>query len=260
MIEFFSLLTPSILLVLVYMSVMFGIGTVLRNNGIVDVAWGLGFVCIAWFTGIASGTWGAPQIVVTFLVTVWGLRLAYHIGKRNIGKAEDFRYAQWRKDWGRWAIVRSFFQVYMLQGLFMLIIAVPIILINTVAISSGVMLASWIGLGVWVVGFFFEAVGDAQLRRFLHSPEHKGTLMTSGLWKYTRHPNYFGEAVMWWGIWLFALGIPFGWYAIVSPITITLLVRFVSGVPMLEKKYAGRADWEVYATRTNVFVPWFPKT
>ncbi len=260
MIEFFSLLAPSILLVLVYMSVMFGIGTVLRNNGIVDVAWGIGFVCVAWFTGITSGTWWAPQIVVTLLVTVWGLRLAYHIGKRNIGNAEDFRYAQWRKDWGRWVTVRSFFQVYLLQGLFMLIIAVPVVLVNASVVSVQMTMASWIGLGVWVIGFLFEAVGDAQLRTFIQSPEHRGKLMTTGLWKYTRHPNYFGEAVMWWGIWLFVFGTPFWWYAIVSPITITVLVRCVSGVPMLEKKYSGRADWKAYAGKTNAFVPWFPKT
>lgn len=125
--------------------------------------------------------------------------------------------------------------------------------------SDQLIFANFLGLVIWLIGFFFEAVGDAQLSEFLKNPKNKGKIIQTGLWRYTRHPNYFGEVAQWWGIWLITLGIPLGWFGIIGPLTITVLILFVSGVPLLEKKYQGRADFEAYKKQTSVFFPLPPK-
>ncbi|MGB6867261.1 MAG: DUF1295 domain-containing protein, partial [Candidatus Aminicenantaceae bacterium] len=176
----------------------------------------------------------------------------------NRGKGEDFRYAKWRHDWGRWFMLRSYFQIFMLQGAFLFIIALPIMLVNFSG-REDLTAIDFLGIGVWCIGFFFEAVSDYQLRQFKKRPENKGKIITTGLWKYTRHPNYFGEVVLWWGIFLLALSVKNGWIVILSPLLLSFLILRVSGVTMLEKKYAGNAEFEAYAKRTNAFFPWFPK-
>jgi len=177
---------------------------------------------------------------------------------RNRGRGEDYRYANWRRTWGRWFVPRSFLQIFMLQGFFLMIIAIPLILINRPG-AGGLRPLDFVGAAVWILGFLFEAVGDFQLRAFKADPANKGRIMDIGLWRYTRHPNYFGEAVMWWGIFLVALSAPGGWAAIVSPLVITGLLLRVSGVTLLEKKYAGNPAYADYVRRTSAFVPWFPK-
>ena len=125
--------------------------------------------------------------------------------------------------------------------------------------NQGLGWISYIGVAIWIIGYFFEVVGDKQLKDFLADPKNKGKLMTSGLWSYTRHPNYFGEATMWWGIFLIAITSLSGIWIIISPIVITYLLVFVSGVPMLEKKYKDRPDFILYSKHTPKFFPWFPK-
>jgi len=247
-----------ILVVFMYFFAFFILGTAIKNNSIVDQAWGIGFVLIAVYSLFRLGNYGAISLLATLLVALWGLRLFYHIMKRNFGKPEDFRYAQMRKDWGKSVILRSFFQVYMLQGGLMLLIAFPIVLIHE-QVTQTITIGTIVGLGVWLIGYFFEVVGDAQLRAFKTNAANKGKLMTTGLWAYTRHPNYFGEAVMWWGIFLIALSADVSFISIISPVVITFLLVFVSGVPMLEKAMIGRPGFEDYSKRTNKFIPWFPK-
>ena len=146
----------------------------------------------------------------------------------------------------------------MLRGVFLLLIVTPVILVNRPG-DGELRLLDLIGAAVWVLGFLFEAVGDFQLKAFKADPDNKGRIMDRGLWRYTRHSNYFGEAVMWWGIFLIALSAPGGWAAIVSPLVITGLLLRVSGVTLLEKKYAGNPAYADYVRRTSDFVPWFPK-
>ena len=244
--------------VFVYMIAVFLIAVLAKDNSIVDVAWGPGFILVAVVTFWLRPGFEARHLLITLLVAIWGLRLAIHIFLRNWGRGEDFRYAKWRKDWGRWFIPRSFFQVFMLQGIFMLIISSPLVLVNR-SPESGLTLLDALGGILWFIGFLFEAVGDYQLKRFKQKPESKGKIMTTGLWKYARHPNYFGEATLWWGIWLIALSVDSGWAAIISPLTISFLLLKVSGVKMLEKKYAGNEEFAAYARRTSPFFPWFPK-
>jgi len=240
-------------LVLVYMVLVFTIAVILKNNSIVDIFWGPGFILIAAWSLVTSGTFDIHKILLNILVLIWGLRLSFHIFMRNRGKEEDFRYKAWRDTW-RFFVIRSFFQIFMLQGIIMLIIAVPVYFVNQ-APAAPIGTYDIIGLILFVTGFLFEVTGDRQLVRFKKDPGNKGKIITTGLWKITRHPNYFGEALVWWGIAFFALQYPGGWKTLLGPVLITLMLRFVSGVPMLEKKYAGRPDWEEYKRKTAAFVP-----
>lgn len=253
-----SSLIASALAVLVYMTGIFFLALRRKDNSLVDIGWGMGFILVALLTLFWSGPLVARHLLVTALVIVWGTRLSVHLYVRKRGKGEDFRYAQWRRSWGRWFVLRSYFQVFILQAVFLMIIAWPIILINRSADGS---FTVWDGAGVlaWSLGFLFEAVGDAQMERFKADPANKGRIIRSGLWRFTRHPNYFGETAMWWGIFLIGLAVPRGWLGVVSPVFITFLLVKVSGVPMLEKKYAGNPEFAAYARRTSVFMPWFPK-
>jgi len=262
MADFLSELARCGAILLVYMTAWFVVALVKKDNSVADIAWGLGFVLVALF----SFPWTRPHfesLLATPLVAVWGLRLSLHILTRNRKRGEDLRYAAWRAKWGRSFVWRSYLQVFLLQGLFLLIIASPVILINfdpyePVLTADG--LGTWfIGLLVWCVGFFFEAVGDAQLARFKRDPANRGKIMDRGLWRYSRHPNYFGECLMWWGIFLIALEVPYGWTTVASPVLITFLLVRVSGVPLLERRYAGNAEFQAYARRTSAFFPWFPK-
>ena len=240
------------------MSLWFVVSLLKKRNDVADVAWGLGFVLMMWASYVISVDSGVRGILVGILVSIWGLRLAWHIHTRNKGKAEDYRYLAWRKEWGEWFYIRTYFQVYLLQGLFLFLIVLPVLLINK---SAGAQLGilDFVGIVVWLVGFYFEAVGDAQLARFIKNPENKGKLMQSGLWAYTRHPNYFGEVTQWLGIWLVALSVPSGVLAIISPITITFLILKVSGIPMLEKKMAEHSDFADYKRRVSVLIPLLSK-
>ncbi len=242
---------------------VFLIALYLRNNGIVDIAYGLAFILVAATTLYNFGAYPLGGIVTT-LVSVWGLRLAIRIHERTRTHPEDFRYAAWRERWV-WFKTRSFFQIYMLQGFIVWLISLPVIFANTNPAPVFSILSA-VGLFVWLTGFFFEAVGDYQLDTFIKDPLNKGALMTKGLWSITRHPNYFGEATMWWGMWLIALPsiLPFGTGIVVatcvfSPVLITVLLLKISGVPMLEAAMQKKDGWDAYASRVAMFVPWFPK-
>jgi steroid 5-alpha reductase family enzyme len=241
-----------------YMTLCFLISLIKKRNDVADVAWGLGFVLLAWASFFLSARPGTPAVVAGILVSIWGLRLAWHIHVRHRGKPEDFRYLAWRREWGKWFYVRSYAQVYMLQGALLFLVALPVLVLNR---SPGPAFGFLNGIGccVWLVGFLFESVGDAELARFTGDPRNRGKILQTGLWRYTRHPNYFGEVVQWWGIWLMAAGVPRGWLSIVGPLTITVLILKVSGIPMLETKMAGNPDFAEYKRRTNEFLPWAPK-
>jgi len=241
-----------------YMSFWFILSIVKKRNDIADIAWGLGFILISWLGLYLSNT-SLRGLFVNLLVTIWGMRLAWHIYKRSVNKHEDYRYAAWRKDWGKWFFLRSYIQVYLLQGLFLYLIIQPVIFIHNQP-SNVFGIFDLIGLFVWGIGFYFESTGDAQLKTFISNPANKGKLMETGLWRYSRHPNYFGEVTQWWGIFIIALSLPNALITIIGPLTITILILFVSGVPLLEKKYADRPDFEAYKKRTSIFFPLPPRT
>jgi len=238
----------------IYMNLWFILSLVKKRNDVADEAWGLGFIVLAWSAMLISGNIEAQNILVNTLVSIWGMRLFLHIHARHKGKEEDARYQVWRKSWGNLFLARSYFQIFILQGFFLFLVSTPLLIanLNPTKLMSPTLL---IGLSIWIVGFLFELVSDKQLSQFISNPQNKGKLMTEGLWKYSRHPNYFGEVTQWWGIWLMALAASSGVFGIIGPITISILILFVSGVPLLEKKYKGRSDFEEYKKRTSVFLP-----
>lgn len=245
-------------LLLIYMSTWFVLSVVKKRNDVADTAWGLGFMLLAWVSFYIGEAQGSLGLLVGTLVSIWGIRLALHIHKRNKGKTEDYRYAKWREEWGKWFYLRSYAQVYLLQGILLFLIVLPVLFIN-MSTSQNVGVLAFLGLAVWILGFIFESVGDAQLARFIKNPAHKGMLMRSGLWKYTRHPNYFGEVSQWWGIFLLALPSPVWFVLLIGPLTISFLILKVSGIPMLEKKYENNPEFQAYKRATSAFFPWKPR-
>jgi len=241
-------------LIFTYMCIAFLLALAKKDNSIVDVFWGLGFLIIAGFSLFISGVIDLHKVLINLAVLTWSLRLSIHILIRNLGRGEDFRYKVWRDTWKHF-VLRSFFQIFMFQGLLMLIISLPIFFANT-SLPVNVGLSDYLGMMVFMAGFIFETIGDYQLKAFKKDSINKGKIMTKGLWSITRHPNYFGESLIWWGIALLALDCPGGWITLISPVVLTLLLRFVSGVPMLEQKYKGRSDWEAYKKKTAIFVPY----
>ncbi len=245
-------------LLFVYMNILFLVSLIKKRNDVADTGWGLGFVLLTWASFFLGHTLGIRSLLVSLLVSIWGIRLAWHIYTRNKGKTEDYRYFAWRKEWGKWFYLRSYFQIYMLQGFFLLLIVIPVLLINQNT-SPRLGLLDFGGIAIWLFGFCFEVVGDTQLALFIKNPANTGKIIQSGLWAYTRHPNYFGEVTQWWGIWILALSVPYGWISIIGPLTITVLILKISGIPMLEKKMAKNPDFDAYKQKVSIFIPMFPK-
>jgi steroid 5-alpha reductase family enzyme len=254
----FGLIALQNAVVTLYASLWFLVALRLRRNDVADVAWGAGFIVLALVGQFAATDVSNRGILALALVALWGLRLSLHIGLRNQGRAEDPRYRKWREEWGAHATVRAYFQLFLLQGFLIVVILIPVTYILAHR-SSDLTWLDALGAVVWLVGFVFEAVGDLQLARFKKDPGNRGRVITSGLWKYTRHPNYFGEVTLWWGIWLIACSVPGGWKTVFGPATITALILLVSGIPLLERKYEGNLEFKEYQRRTSAFFPLPPK-
>jgi len=241
------------------MLALWGVSVAKRDASIVDGFWGLGFVGLAWlYVGLAR----EPPLraaLVAALFSLWGLRLSTHIIRRSAGASEDYRYAAMRNRWGSKFWWVSLFTVFGLQGALMLLISAPLYVMTTRAPTPWGPLDG-LGLLLFAVGLGFEAVADAQLRRFKADPENQGRTLQAGLWRYTRHPNYFGDALVWWGLFVLAdLTTGPGW-TVLSPIVMTGLLMRVSGVPLLEAHMRrSRPDFAEYAARTNAFFPGPPK-
>jgi steroid 5-alpha reductase family enzyme len=248
-----------------YFSFLFVIANILKDNSILDIAWGPSFIVTAWVVllvnavaGQEGTAIGARQYLVAALVTVWGLRLGIRIFRRNRGKGEDPRYVKFREAWGKYFALRSYFQLFLFQGIILMLNVTPVLLIMA-GIRKNMVWSDFLGLAVWVTGFLFESVGDYQLDSFLKVPENRGTIIDQGLWRYTRHPNYFGESTMWWGIFVIAVNQAWGWIGVIGPLVITGMLLFVSGIPMTEKLMENTPGWEEYKRRTSMFIPWFKK-
>ena len=252
-----------LLSVMGFMTVMFVASRLLKRTDIVDAAWGPAFVVAAVasfvFNRFELSLGYNAQTIVTILVTIWATRLSYTITRRLLRKPEDQRYVDLRKKWKGNAALNAYFRIFFVQAVLATIISAAVIHIN-LSLTASLGVFAYVGVIIWIVGFLFEAVGDWQLKQHLARQENKGKLMTRGLWAYTRHPNYFGEATMWWGIFIIALSTPFGWLGIIGPVIITYLLLFVSGIPMTENAFRGRPGWSAYKKRTSKFFPLPPNT
>lgn len=246
--------------ILGFMAILWLVSLALRNSSIVDIFWGAGFVFSGWiYYALTPDGSPARKLLLMILVTIWGVRLSLYILYRNWGKPEDFRYQKWRVEAGPSWWWRSFFKVFLLQGLFMWLISVPLLAAQYPALPAASGLLDYLGVALWGYGFFFEVMGDLQLATFKSNPVNKGKLLDKGVWRFTRHPNYFGDAAQWWGYFLIALSAS-GWWSVFSPIFMTYLLVRVSGVALLEKSLKNaKPGYEEYIRRTSPFIPLPPK-
>ncbi len=239
----------------------------LRNVSIVDIGWGLGFVLVSWVCVAMHlrepGELAAEQFLLPILTTLWGVRLSAYLAWRNIGKGEDYRYREMRERFGPSFVWSSLFIVFGLQGTVMWVVSLPLQAAHAWPSSRAPI--GWlmgVGIAVWLTGFFFESVGDLQLAWFKSRAEHKGRVMDRGLWRYTRHPNYFGDFMIWWGHWLVSMSMsdPTTWWTIISPALMSFLLVRVSGVALLEKSMKQRSpEYVAYIERTSAFFPRPPR-
>ena len=234
------------------------VSVIIKNVSIVDLFWGLGFVLTTTLYFIKTDGAGTRKIILLFLVTIWGVRLSVYLAWRNLGKGEDFRYAQFRKSYGEkryWWI--SFFQTFLLQGILMWLISAP--LLGAQYYNNTISILDYTGIALWIIGFCFEAGGDFQLSRFKAELSNKGKVMDKGFWHYTRHPNYFGDSSVWWGFGLFCLASG-SYLPLLGSVLMTALIIKISGVALLEKSLKEqKPEYKEYIEKTSSFFPWFPK-
>jgi steroid 5-alpha reductase family enzyme len=247
--------------ILVYMSVQWVFSLILKNASIVDIFWGPGFALAAWVYYFSTPDgFSTRKLLIVVLVTIWGLRLGWHIGRRNVGHGEDYRYAAWRKQYGAVWWWRSYLQVFLLQGILMWIISTPLMLAQFQAEPAALTVLDVLGVVIWLIGFVFEAGGDWQLTQFKANPANKGKVMRTGFWRLTRHPNYFGDAFLWWGYFVIALSVPGGFLTVFAPALMTLMLMRVSGVALLEKNLTKtKPEYADYIASTNAFFPGWPR-
>lgn len=238
-----------------FLSIVFIVATRLGRYDLIDVAWGPAFIVVAAISLLMTEAKNSAGFLVFGLVTIWGLRLGWHILRRFLGSShEDPRYTELRQRWPlRYRKLQVFVRIYMVQAFLACVVSLPVIIfIWSSSVQSGFVA---VGAAIWTIGFVCEAVADRQLRQFLAKPKNRGALMKNGLWRYSRHPNYFGEITQWWGIGVMALGVYFGVIGLVGPLVITLLIIFVTGVPPAEKRAAKKPGWKAYKHASRLLVP-----
>lgn len=252
-------LIGSALAIVIMMLLVWLISLKMRDASVVDIAWGSGFVVVAWVSFSLSDGNSTRSLLLTVLTTVWGLRLAFYLAKRNLGHGEDFRYQSMRRKHGKHFAFVSLYTVFGIQGLLMWIVSLPVQL-GQVTLEPNFGAVGVVGVVAWIIGMFFEAVGDAQLAKFKRDPANKGLVMNRGLWRYTRHPNYFGDACVWWGLGLIAAETSVGLYGLVGPVLMTFLLVKVSGAAMLDRALLKRKPgYEQYVATTSGFIPRPPR-
>lgn len=249
-----------VLVVLAMMTILWIVSISIKNASIVDSFWGIGFVLLAFYYCFQTGGWVTRKVILLVLVCIWGIRLSVYILWRNWGKGEDFRYRQFRQKYGihrYWWV--SFFQVFLLQGILMWLISAPLLGAQYYAVHAGLNILDAVGILVWLLGFVFETGGDFQLARFRANPQNKGKVLDSGFWKYTRHPNYFGDSCVWWGYGLICLAGG-SYIPVYGSLLMTILIIRVSGVFLLERSLSqAKPEYREYIRKTSAFFPWFPK-
>jgi len=255
-----TLFLQASVLILLAVFLLWIVSVILINASIVDIFWGFAFVLVNGFYFLSIDEWQPRNLLVFVLVTLWGLRLTFYLAWRNWGKGEDFRYREFRQKYGAkryWWI--SFFQTFLLQGVLVMLISLPLLAVQFKTQNSELNFFDFAGLASWLIGFVFETGGDFQLARFKSNPGNKGKVLNTGFWRYTRHPNYFGDAAVWWGFALFSVAAG-GYWQIIGSVIMTFLLLKVSGVALLEKTLTEtKPEYHEYIRKTNALLPWIPK-
>jgi steroid 5-alpha reductase family enzyme len=257
---FFNIYIEALLFIIAMMTLLWVISIFIKNVSIVDLFWGTGFVIISAFYFIQGGGNETRKILVMSMVAFWGLRLSIYLAWRNHGKGEDFRYREFRKKYGEkryWWI--SYFQTFLLQGILMWLISAPLLGVQYFGAERNLGIIDYVAIFLMITGILFEAGGDFQLSVFKSNPANKGKVLNKGFWRYTRHPNYFGDSAVWWAFGLFSIAAG-SWLPAMGSIIMTLLIIKVSGVALLEKSLKEqKPQYREYIEKTSAFIPWFPK-
>ncbi len=239
----------------VYLSSMVAITSYKGDTSIGNFTWGGGVLIVTLYTFFRMSNFLAQQIIITGMIALWSMRLIMYVYTRYTGK--DPRFVTWKWQGFKALIINT---VWIFgQSIMIAIMSYPIVLINTYNIAHSFSFFDFLGIIIWITGYCCEAMSDNQLFNFMHNPANKGHVMTYGLWHYSRHPNYFGESLMWVGIFCMALSAPYGWTAIITPATITFLLVYVTGIPLLENAMAHNPEYQAYKQKTSKFIPWFAK-
>lgn len=251
------LLLINALLLWVYMTAWFLVARWRKRLDTVDTAWGSGFMLVAWAVAFQAG-FSLPTTLVALLVTMWSARLTWHIASRSAKRSEDPRYKELSRKWRGNFWLRAYGSIFLAQGALVWMVSLPVVMAAGRPLDG----LGWllpVAAVVWLAGFVCETLADRQLAAFVARADNKGKVLDTGLWRYSRHPNYFGELVQWWAIGLIALQAAFGWIGLAGPLLLTILIVFISGVPPIEKRRRDNRAYQEYARRTSVLVPWPPK-
>lgn len=253
----------------IYIFIAFIVGTIKKNNAIMDIFYGPAYFVVSITSFILNlvftSTFCIRQIIATNLVLIWAIRLGTYVYIRNKGKPEDYRYKAMRERWKTNIALKSFFKVYLFQGIIVFLVCFPVWFINisenppVVSLLEFGGITLWLGVIIWLIGFIFETLADYSLYKFLQNPANKDKIMTKSVWKYSMHPNYFGEVTQWWGLFVIALAVPYGFITFIGPAYITFQIIKVSGVKLLDKRFEGNEEYQAYKRKTSTFIPWFPK-
>lgn len=248
----------TLLAVVSQMLLLWIFASIRRDVSVVDSFWGLGFVAVAWIACWWNTATEYRPLLLATLTSAWGIRLSLYLGWRNWGRPEDRRYAGMRARHGPRFVWESLWTVFLLQAVVLWFVSLPIQVAMSKNWSTGWKWLDIVGIALWMLGSFFEAVGDSQLARFKSRPENAGRVMNRGLWRYTRHPNYFGDFCVWWGLYAIAAAGGAAW-TIASPMLMSLLLLRISGVPLLESTITERRpEYAAYRAQTNAFFPGRP--
>ena len=261
-----SLMIP-LVFTFIYFILIFIVATIIKNNSIVDIGWGMGFVVGSWLTLLVTENPTILSYIIVAFISIWGIRLSLRLLKRNYRKPEDFRYLQWRKEWGDKVVIIAFFRVFMIQAMINFVVGSAsyyIIKFNQFSFRSIQQVFVYIGLFIAFTGLFFEVVGDEQLKR--HIQKKSAKLLQSGLWSITRHPNYLGEILIWTGLYISGISLLFTsstntiYYIVLSlsPVLMTTVLIKIS-TPLLEKNMEKYSDWENYKKKVPMIFPWSNK-
>jgi len=249
-----TVITVGLVLLTLYLGSMVSIIQFKGDTSIANFTWGGGVMLVALYTLFTISLFSPRQLLITSLITLWALRLAFYLYIRYTGK--DPRFATWKWQ-GLKALVINISWVVG-QTVLIAVMGYPALLVN-ISLMPALTIIDCIGIAVWLLGFIYESISDYQLLMFMRNPANKGHVMQFGLWHYSRHPNYFGEILMWWGIFIITLSVPNGWTTIISPLTITTMLLFITGIPWVEKAMANNLEYQAYKQKTSACIPWFVK-
>jgi len=244
--------------VLIFFHLVYILAVLEKDFGIIDVAWGLGFILVLVIGISRIGSNDTRSFILTLMVLMWGLRLSIHLFFRGRKKDEDYRYQSMRKKWGDKANLKAYFYIFLSQAFLLIIISSPILFILQSS-ASPLTWSDYLGIGIYLIGMYFETIADWQVYLFKTHPQNQEKLFTGGLYKYSRHPNYFGECLVWWGVFLLSIADGPILLCLIGPITISFFLMKVSGIPLIEKKRKKNPDYEAWRERTSAFIPWPPK-